>query len=357
MAAQPPPEEDAEPWEPPSAFSEGESSSRGLEGSGEGSSSEDSSDGSSSSSSAGLDMSTLARRISSVQESEELRARLEGLEQAYVLVFDEDTEDETVYSMEVEQEGDAPVVLAFECEVEAAQYARSITLTEEEFDESVASVQALDVEALVVTSRDADIRVAIVFRGDLLSEAEPSLPTLITGVGAPPSVSLTITMVPDDIFEDKTSADFLDPSEDPVWVLIHDEGTADAQFFSMTLNGTASVVCFKDEASAQRCGLALENRGAAGSKVPSARSLLLEEILDSIGEEDLEVCLVDEVVETIIEDESQAGVVAADSSDIVVGQVGGADGSAGSESSASTANVRAMLNRCLSNEEDESEGI
>ena len=46
---------------------------------------------------------------------------------------------------------------------------------------------------------------------------------LITGVGPPPSVSLTITMVPDDIFADKTSADFLDPSEDPVWVLIHDE--------------------------------------------------------------------------------------------------------------------------------------
>ena len=42
-------------------------------------------------------------------------------------------------------------------------------------------------------------------------------------------VSVSITMVPETCFEGKTASDFLDPTEDPVWVLVHDEGTGDAQ--------------------------------------------------------------------------------------------------------------------------------
>jgi len=315
-----------------------------------------------SSSGGGWDLSALARRISSVQENDELRERLEALPQAYVLVFNEDTEDETVYSMEVAEEGETPVVLAFEDPNDAQRYALSLVHSDEVLDDEEASVQALDVEALVVTSRDADIRVAIVFKGALIAVADedPSasvgLPLFITSGAPPPPVSMTITMVPDDLYADKTSADYLDPSEDPIWVLVHDEGTADAQYFSMTLNGTASVVCFKDEAAAERCSLALESKGAAGSNGPSARSLLLGDLLETLGDDEVDVCLVDEVVETILEDEASPGVVASSESDEVLGSVGGGDAPAvGHDSSASPSSVRAMLNRCLDGADDDSD--
>ena len=45
-----------------------------------------------------LDMSTLHKRISSMQESMFLQRRIEGLEQAWVLVFNEDTND-TFYAI------------------------------------------------------------------------------------------------------------------------------------------------------------------------------------------------------------------------------------------------------------------
>ena len=133
---------------------------------------------------------------------------------------------------------------------EAESYAQSLADEDGPYGE-LATVQALDVEALVVTSRDADFRVGIVFRNDLIttSPGEGAEQPLIMTSATPPRVSVSITMIPEACFADKTSEDFLDPSEDPVWVLVHDEGTADAQFFSMTLNGTDSVVCFKDEAS------------------------------------------------------------------------------------------------------------
>lgn len=306
-----------------------------------------------------FDMTALSRRISSVQEQDELRGRLEALPQAYVLVFNEDTDDETVYSMEVAAEGETPVVLAFESEEDAALYAESLEQSGEMDEDDVASVQALDVEALVVTSREADIRVAIVFKGDLeAAESDSSAaapPLLITsGDGERRRVgplSLTITMVPSDLSEDKSSADFLDPSEDPVWVLVHDEGTADAQYFSMTLNGTSSVVCFKDEAAAKSCSLALENRGEVSVRAgPTARSLLLGDLLETLDNDEVDVCLVDEVLETILDDDSSdsslPGVVASDANDLVLGAVGGG-GAAGGDSTASPASVRAMLNRLM----------
>jgi hypothetical protein len=42
------------------------------------------------------DMSQLARRISSVQDSDQLERRLEALDSAWVLVFDADTDEEAV---------------------------------------------------------------------------------------------------------------------------------------------------------------------------------------------------------------------------------------------------------------------
>jgi len=327
------------------------------------------------------DAQTLSSRISSMQEKEDLQQRLEKMDMAWVLVFDADTEDEAVYSMEVDEGDGSHVVLAFEDKDEAETYADSL---KEEAYSSDASVQALDVEALVVTSRDADFRVGVVFKGDMLTYSGEEAREESASIGLPedwtlqiPSdlsalittgldeeseqrkqrqkqrVSVSITMVPESCFEGKSASDFLDPTEDPVWVLVHDEGTGDAQFFSMTLNGTASVVCFKDELAAVRCGTALQNKGAATA--PAPRPLLLEELIDSLGDDEMEVCLVDEVIETIIDEDDEAdgadslgaitvepNVVASDGSDNVMGSVSG-DPSEGS--SVVPASVRAMLDR------------
>ena len=313
------------------------------------------------------DWSTLSSRITSIQAQDSLQARLDALPHAWVLVFDADTDDEAVYSMELEEHDGAHVVLAFEDREEAESYAESLAEEDGPYGE-VASVQALDVEALVVTSRDADFRVGIVFRNDLQTSGEAAdddaAPLILTSA-TPPRVSVSITMIPEGVFAGKTSEDFLDPDEDPVWVLVHDEGTADAQFFSMVLNGTSSVVCFKDEASAQRCGSALGSKNAANW--PSARAMLLEELLDAISpQDDVEVCLVDEVVETIIDDAEggeggegggpapgtiTAEVVAEDIDDEVIGQVS-ATGDA-QQSNAAPANVRDMLERLYSGDPSE----
>ena len=71
-----------------------------------------------------LDMSTLASRMRAIQESESVQQRLEALPCAWVLVFDADTEEEAVYSMEMDSE--QHVVLAFEDREEAEQYALSL---------------------------------------------------------------------------------------------------------------------------------------------------------------------------------------------------------------------------------------
>ena len=293
-----------------------------------------------------LDMAQLADRISSVKDKVELQSRLLALDQAWVLVFDADTDDEAVYSMEMHGEDEGgQVVLAFESDTEARTYAES--LQDDAYDGEVASVQALDVEALVVTSREASFRVGIVFAGDLSSDESEPTRALITGTMSPiDRLSLSITIVPDEVFEDKTSADFLDPAEDPVWVLVHDAGTADAQYFTMRLNGTSSIVCFKDSEAAERCSAALQIKGAAHAK---ARSLLLEELLDSIDDDDVEVCLVDEVVETVSE-EAESGVLSAHDDATLLGTFPLQPADAGHELAVASGEVRAMLDRLYDGE-------
>jgi len=293
------------------------------------------------------DMAELSLRVQAVQEAVELETRLEALPCAWVLVYDADTEDEAVYSMEV-GDGTQHVVLAFEDREEAEAYSLSLRQNDPTYDAAfgpVASVQGLDVEALVVTSRDADFQVGVIFRGDLFSAGGdgtggaadgagvgggPSAPLITGGVDGDvyppaPEASLSITMVPDSCFEGRTADDFLDPSEDPIWVLVHDEYTGDAQLFSMTLNGTMSVVCFKDEESAERCSAALRQKGQAGA---SPRSMMLEDLFEMLGDSEHELCLVDEVVETVLEDVSAAEaaamprVVASNDPDELLGTVG-----------------------------------
>ena len=77
-------------------------------------------------------------------------------------------------------------------------------------------------------------------------------------------------------------------------MLIHDAGTADAQYFAVALNGTRAVVCFRDESSAESCRSALDG---GGQRQPSVASVMLDEVLYELDDdEDTELCLVDEVV-------------------------------------------------------------
>jgi len=236
------------------------------------------------------DLETLAKRMKAVRQDYELTQRFEALSAAWVLVFDADTDDEAVYSMQIGDDEDAHAVLAFEEESDAKRYAISLR---DEPNTGTASVQALDFEALVVTSRDADFAVAVVFQGDLGASPkvdEHEVPIFASDAAA--ALSMSVTMVPDEVFAGKSASDYVDPAEDPIWVLVHDAGTADAQYFSMMLNGSDSVVCFRDEDSASRCGDALRTTGTL--RAPETQEVLLEDLLNSISEE-CDVCLVDEV--------------------------------------------------------------
>jgi len=237
------------------------------------------------------DLSVLADRMSDLKAGEHLKQRLDALPHAWVIVFDVDTDEEAVYSMELPQE-DKNVVAAFENREDAERYAGTLS----EMEESEPSVQALDFEALVVSSREADFRVALVFSGDVQNHQDLPMPLIITGNTPQQPLNVAFTMVPEEMYAEKTSADFIDPAEDQVWVLVSDAGTGDASYFSVAVNGTDSIVCFKDESAALRCCKALNMTGAM---MPSPESLLLEEVLEKAEEQDddVEVCLVDEVVE------------------------------------------------------------
>jgi len=328
------------------------------------------------------DMSTLSSRIAEVREAEkeqdEVRDKISKMPHAFVLVFDVDTDDEAVYSMEVEE--DKGVVLAFESNYDAERYARSLAIMEhEEEDYEEASVQALDLEALVVSSHEADFRVAMVFSGDLTVTSTAELPYIMreSGVEPPPgAVTIAVTLVPEDMYEGKTSDDFVDPAVDTVWVLVHDVGMADAQYFSISVNATDSVVCFKTEAAALSCCKALLAKGAV---LPVPREVMLEEVLDDLhaaeAGDDLpwDVCLVDSMTEVDIDDivvdddeadgddddgdddgeeavESQ--LIVTDDADLVVGDIGAGSGSSVSK----TAAVRDMLDRLYGEAGTEKDG-
>ena len=367
------------------------------------------------------DWSTLSSRIAEVREAEkeqdEVREKLNKMPHAFVLVFDVDTDDEcarrleplsrrltklserslparspvphswlapalisrppffdarAVYSMEVED--DQGVVLAFESNYDAERYARSLAImerdAEEDFEE--ASVQALDLEALVVSSHEADFRVAMVFSGDLTVTSAAELPYIMreSGVEPPPgAVTIAVTLVPEDMYEGKTSDDFVDPAVDTVWVLVHDAGTADAQYFSISVNSTDSVVCFKTEAAALTCCKALLAKGAV---LPVPREVMLEEVLDDLhaaeggGGLPWDVCLVDSMTEVDIddlEDEDADGdadgeetiesqLIVTDDTDLVVADIGAGSGSSVSK----TAAVRDMLDRLYGETGAETDG-
>ena len=117
----------------------------------------------------------------------------------------------------------------------------------------------------------------------------------------------------------------------------------------MRLNGTASVICFKDQASAERCSAALRQKGTAAA---SARPLMLEEVMDRVADAALEICLVDEVIETVLDDAAGGdgddaqllpGVIATDQRDAPLGQAGVSERPAPGESSLAPAAVRQML--------------
>lgn len=111
------------------------------------------------------EMASLAARLQPVRKQHELAIRLESLTSIWVLVFEAGTDDEAVYSMELDgrSSDDAHVVLAFEDMMDAKRY--SLSLKEEPYA-LPPTVQELDFEAVVVTARDAGFDVAVVFKVD-----------------------------------------------------------------------------------------------------------------------------------------------------------------------------------------------
>jgi len=171
----------------------------------------------------------------------------------------------------------------------------------------------------------------MVFHGDL--KANDASEGLIFSPGQPQPLTVSITMVPETLYADVHASDFIDPAEDPIWVLVQDAGTADAQYFSMVLNGSDSIVCFRDEASASRCSEALQTAGTVRS--PLTEEVLLEDLLSNPYEE-RDVCLVDEVVDMLVDSDDDPNIVAADAEAEMV---------LTSTSSATPPRVLRMLNR------------
>lgn len=269
--------------------------------------------------------SALSARISEVRaseaEAEELSKQLAHVKHAFVLVFDVDTEEEAVYIMDVEEQ--RGVVLAFETKYDAEQYARSLEVLDADggrLDDggSEMSVQALDLEVLVVSSREADFRVAMVFDGDLsigtagsdeagvlgadaagLNLTEAGLLIGETGDEDAQYVTIAVTMVPEDMYAGRSSADFIDPEEDEMYVLVHDAGTADAQYFAIGLvNQSESVACFKTEEVALSFCRALL---ASGATLPVPRAVMLGELREDVAasESGRKVCIVDSLADLL----------------------------------------------------------
>lgn len=356
--------------------------------------------------------SALSARIAEVRasevEAEQLSKGLAHISHAFVLVFDVDTEDEAVYIMDVEQQ--RGVVLAFETRYDAEEYARSLEALDMDnarvvHGSSETSVQALDLEVLVVSSREANFRVAMVFDGDLSFSASSSgsaadelgafepggtgLPftgeagLLFTETAsgdedeAAEYVTIAVSMVPEDMYAGRSSADFIDPEVDEMFVLVHDTGTADAQYFSIALNQSECVACFKTEGVALSfCRTLL----ASGATLPVPRAVMLDELREDVGSADQrrKVCIVDSLAELLAShgaggiDGIDGGVDGADaldggearvpssfvitdeSGEVVGGMAGdciNADGCSVSKTPA----VRDMLDR-LFNDEAESDG-
>lgn len=288
--------------------------------------------------------SALSARITEVRaseaEAEQLSKGLAHIKHAFVLVFDVDTEDEAVYIMDVGTDSDGTdsdveqqrgVVLAFETRYDAEEYARSFEALDMDgarvdHGSSETSVQALDLEVLVVSSREANFRVAMVFDGDLSFSASSSgsaadelgglepdgagLPftgeagLLFTETAsgdedeAAEYVTIAVSMVPDDMYAGRSSADFIDPEVDEMFVLVHDTGTADAQYFSIALNQTECVACFKTEGVALSfCRTLL----ASGATLPVPRAVMLDELREDVcsAESRRKVCIVDSLAELL----------------------------------------------------------
>ena len=287
----------------------------------------------------------LNTKMKALAQKEKLVQKIQEMPAAWVLVFEPDTVHESVYSIHLPNI-ERNIVIAFEQEDDAMHFVQAL---HQDSDELVPTVQALDLETLVVSSREAEFQVALVLRGDLqpreLSDVRSSPPLIATSASSWVDASLisnfvlSFTMVPDEMFADRSAEDFLDPLEDSVWVLVYDADTSDSQYFSVPINGTQAVVCFHDETAAKQCCLVLAERGAT---IPTAKEELLVEVLEHIDlrQEDCDVCLVDEVVDVMGEIVDDAFIIANENGSCEVGET--------------PANPRSMLERIFSASHEES---
>ena len=211
--------------------------------------------------------SALSARINEVRQAEaeveQLKRSLAHISSAYVLVFDVDTEDEAVYIMDVEQQ--RGVVLAFELQHDAEEYARSLEALDLDsarvvHGSSETSVQALDLEVLVVSSREADFRVAMVLDGDLSihTSAGGAAGCAVEGLG--PLSSADGPASADELSSTGGLGDFISPWDfiSPGWPLFNGMVPGQAADEEPPESVTIAVSMVPEDMYAGRCGATWE---------------------------------------------------------------------------------------------------
>ena len=230
------------------------------------------------------DMDHLHNRISKMAAESKLHRRFLDLDRVYLLFLDIDTDNESLYIHDSAQYG-ADLLLAFESVHDAESFALSVCA---DLDTSVLDTTFT---ALVESSFGTSLKVGVIFDGDVKA-LQSQHQSLILPAPAP-DVTYEVSSVPAEVYnsllpdgasslplaDDETGLEMPVAPDALVWVLMHDAGTADAQFHTIIRNGTQMVVSFRDE------GIATRHAAEAGTNV-SPMPMYLDDVLDALHERD-----------------------------------------------------------------------
>lgn len=221
---------------------------------------------------------TLSSRITEVQQSDALRARLASMRSAFILIYDVDTDDEQLFTTSI-TDGDVNTVIipAFEDRMQAEQFASAMLVDDDDYvsDEAFISVLRVDLEDLAITSSSIrDVHVAVQLTEDD-GDRDSDHTFQLVPEGTFPEVD-SCNLAEDDRKQEQDE----DAADELLWVLVHDMGTADALVHTVVQEqGSVTVLCFEDPMSAMHCGRsAATQRGAI--EPLSAVSLTLAELLE-----------------------------------------------------------------------------
>ena len=261
--------------------------------------------------------SRLRARVEDARAAEALREHLQALEIIHLVQVD----GESGYVTQKGADGQE-LLVAFESQDDAFGYAYS------RYWDSEVIIDRFDFRSLFVDIEAANLDgfgLGIVLSGGATAVQSTEPPRTLPA--PPPEVHLEVTAVPEALFASDVHGDVdgaehdaanddepcrlglgyadqdLDDAnlavrdgEKVVWVLMYDEGSADAHLYSVALNGTVTVLCFGDEDAAAR-----HARGRDGHITVCQRSLgeIFDELHESLGTEDagrVDICLIKDVL-------------------------------------------------------------